>query len=92
MILYRITADDPTSEHDDNLRVHWSPRRADAIADARRVHRVLNCDVWVDKMEVPTGRDGLAEALNQSTVHRPNWPGELVLRLIRVESRQESKR
>lgn len=54
----------------------WAPRQDQARALVRDLEEAGFADVQVDKMEVPTSREGLALALNRSQDNRTNWPGE----------------
>lgn len=72
MIVYRVQA--TTSA---GWVTEWHPTLADAKA-ARDVMEGVYPRVWIDKLDVSDGREGLAHALTHAAVHRTNWPGEEV--------------
>lgn len=70
MILYRVQA---------HLGNTWSTQWLLTLADARAEAKDLaEFDRHIDKIEIPTGREGIMLALNNADVNRVNWPGEPV--------------
>ena len=70
MILYRLQASDGETWY-----TLWFPTLATAKATEKDFDQTV-FEVKIDKIDIPSGRDGLALALNNAEVNRMNWPGE----------------
>lgn len=75
MILYRVQGG-----AGDSWVTQWEPTLADARATAAALDEAGYAPVHVDRVDVPTAKAGLVEALNLSEANRTNWPGEEVSR------------
>lgn len=71
MIAYRVQAS--TGE---TWATHWETNAAAARKTARGMIAAGMVDVHVDRVDVPTGREGIVEALNHADANRINWDGE----------------
>ena len=73
MIVYRTQA-----SSGDEWVTHWQPTVGAARKTARELVAAGFTDPHVDRVDVPSGREGLVLALNHATAHRMNWDGEPV--------------
>lgn len=74
MILYRVQAINPEAGE-------WSTVWVSTQAIAKQTAKDFDTETYevkIDKIDIPSGRDGLVLALNHAEVNRINWPGEEV--------------
>jgi hypothetical protein len=73
VILYRVQAVYPVAE---DWATIWAATLAAAKAVAKDFEDSHFVEVTIDKVKIPSGRDGQVDALNHAEVNRINWPGE----------------